>query len=85
MSGEEGLFVVCRHVRGGWKVWPLERVLKLNLQRMLHGVPLDEEWRPLAVERTEGAAMERMLEIKRAVRGVEGGQGGLGEAEAGER
>lgn len=77
MNGE-GFFVVCRHTRGGFKTWPLERVLKMNMQRLLHGAPMEEEWHPLAIESDEKIAHAREAELKHMVRSRRKELAGLG-------
>lgn len=61
-------WVICRHTKGGWHVWELERVLKMNVQRLMRGAPMDDEWRVLELAESEHAANERMAELKRQVR-----------------
>lgn len=62
------LWVVCRHTRGGFGVWALEQVLKMNLDKAKRGVSLNEEWHPLAAEDDHGKALDRMRELKRDIR-----------------
>jgi hypothetical protein len=62
------LFAVCRHSRGGFHVWPLERVVKMNLEKALRGVPLNDEWHPLAVKETLQEALVEERELKRKLR-----------------
>jgi len=78
------VLVVCRHTRGGFHVWPLERLLKMNLERALRGAQTDEQWHPLALAGGMAAALELQRKLKREVREFRERAAGLapyGEAE----
>lgn len=60
--------VVCRHTMGGFAVWPLERVCRMNLLRMERGERMDDEWRPVGCADNLPAALEMQRKLKASVK-----------------
>lgn len=49
-------------------MWALDQVLKMNLDKARRGVPLNEEWHPLAVAESHKEALDKLREVKREIR-----------------
>lgn len=63
-----GIWVVCRHTRGGLHVWNMADVCKMNRQRLMSGVGMDDEWRPVEMALSEEAAREKQVALRRELK-----------------